>query len=168
MSTKIYCGIGSRETPEDILFTMTALASKLADAGWLLRSGGADGADKAFEQGADNYDGEKEIYIPWRGFNGSTSLLYYISPEAYEMAAKTHPAWHRCSAGARKMHARNMMQILGQDLDTPSDVVVCWTPNAELVGGTAQALRLAMQHNIRICNLADKTELNKVLDYIQR
>ena len=66
------------------------------------------------------------------------------------------------------MHARNMMQILGQNLNAPSDLVVCWTPNAELVGGTAQALRLAMQHNIRICNLADKTELNKVLDYIQR
>lgn len=165
---KYYAGIGSRETPKDILETMSALGAKLADAGWVLRSGGADGADKAFEHGCDLFEGAKEIYIPWKGFNNSSSQLYNIPSGAFEMAAQFHPAWHRCSQGARKLHARNMAQILGQDLQTPCHRVVCWTRDAQLVGGTAQAIRLAQHHNIMVVNLADKTMLNHVLDYIQR
>jgi len=39
-----YSGIGSRETPDDILELMKAVAYKLAGRGYTLRSGGADGA----------------------------------------------------------------------------------------------------------------------------
>jgi len=46
-----YSGIGSRSTPENILHMMGDVAYRLANKGWILRSGGADGADNAFEQG---------------------------------------------------------------------------------------------------------------------
>jgi predicted Rossmann fold nucleotide-binding protein DprA/Smf involved in DNA uptake len=45
--TKYYAGIGSRETPKDICDIMTQLAIKLANNGWVLRSGGAKGADRS-------------------------------------------------------------------------------------------------------------------------
>lgn len=49
------------------------------------------------------------------------------------------------------MHARNMHQILGIDLKTPVDMVICWSPGH---GGTEQALRLARAYGIHIVNLA--------------
>ena len=147
---KFYAGIGSRETPSTILALMTRIAHRLRLRGYILRSGGADGADSAFEAGAGT---AKEIYLPWRGFNGNRSPLHSPSPAAMQMAAQFHPAWERCSPGARKLHARNCYQMLGTDLRTPVDFVVCWTPGATGSGGTGQALRIARAHDIPVFDL---------------
>ena len=48
----IYTGIGSRETPQQTLATMVVIGKYLAEKGWVLRSGGAEGAVSAFEEGA--------------------------------------------------------------------------------------------------------------------
>lgn len=146
---KFYAGIGSRKTPENILVTMEKIAQRLAVHGYCLRSGAAPGADSAFERGAT----EKEIYIPWRSFNGSSSHLCSISKAAMDTAAQFHPAWAQCSFGAQKLHARNCYQILGLDLVTPVDFVVCWTPRGSGSGGTGQALRIAKAHSIPIFDL---------------
>ena len=51
---KYYAGIGSRETPQEFLEFFVKLARFLYSKGYTLRSGGADGSDKAFEIGAKN------------------------------------------------------------------------------------------------------------------
>ena len=43
-----YAGIGSRETPEEVLHVMISLGKALCKQGWGLSSGGAPGADQAF------------------------------------------------------------------------------------------------------------------------
>ena len=48
---KYYTGIGSRETPDSILSLFNDIVFQLAGLGYTLRSGGADGADTAFEEG---------------------------------------------------------------------------------------------------------------------
>lgn len=157
---KYYTGIGSRKTPPDICSVMTRIARSLFKERYYLRSGGADRADQAFEAGAFHY---KEIYLPWLGFNGSKSQLL-PSKDAFTMAEKYHPAWHNCNQSARKMHARNCHQVLGQDLNTPSEFVVCWTRDGKDSGGTGQALRIARAYDISIYNLAD----SKVLQFYMK
>ena len=76
MDVIYYAGIGSRSTPDNVLGIMEKLGIVLAKKGFILRSGGADGADKAFEKGCDLASGQKEIYLPWKGFNGNNSSLY--------------------------------------------------------------------------------------------
>ena len=63
---KYYAGIGSRETPKNICLYMTAIAKRLASLGYTCNSGGADGADSAFERGAVI---NRQIFLPWDGFN---------------------------------------------------------------------------------------------------
>lgn len=150
-----YAGIGSRKTPKSILKRMKRIGKRYALDGYILRSGAADGADTAFEEGCDSVNGKKEIYLPWENFNGHSSELYGVCQEALEMAESYHPAWHRCTEAAKKFHARNCYQVLGLCLDDPVDVVICWTKDAELVGGTAQALRIAQDYGIKIINLGD-------------
>jgi len=154
-----YTGIVSRKTPKDVLTTMTKIAHAFAEVGWTLRSGGAEGADSAFEQGAGEL---KEIFLPWPKFNGNESPFVSPSPAAILLASKLHPAWNRCSQGAKKLHARNMHQILGRDLKTPSQLVICWTINGEMKGGTAQAMRLAQQLEIPIFNLGAPDGLSEL------
>lgn len=140
--TKFYTGIGSRITPPSILTQMRTLASLLANAGWTLRSGGAPGADTAFANGA------AVIYLPWSGFNNTRGVVPPFTDEVMAIAAKFHPAWGACSSGARKMHARNVYQVLGDDLRTPSKFVVCWTKRGEGGGGSGQAIRIARAHGV--------------------
>jgi hypothetical protein len=144
----VYTGIGSRSTPLHVGFEMTATAIKLDNAGYTLRSGGADGADTAFEAGAT----KKEIYLPWKDFNGHLSPLYNIPEEAFVQASKIHPAWNKLSDGGRKLHARNVQQVLGQNLKHPSMFVLCWHNNT---GGTMQAVRVAEAHGIPVLNMKE-------------
>lgn len=159
----IYAGIGSRETPPRVLEQMTEIAKQLARLNWTLRSGHADGADLAFELGSDLASGKKQIFLPWRGFNGSTSRYCVPPHEAYTLAATVHPAWENCSKAARALHARNCQQVLGPLLDEPSKTVLAWTKNGDLVGGTATALKLAMMRGIPVLNLGSMPPLGSPL-----
>lgn len=152
---KIFAGIGSRETPPEVCREITKLAKMMAEKGWILRSGGAEGADQAFEAGYEGYDALKEIYLPWKGFCGNKSPHFGISEEAILIAAKHHPAWNKVSVKESwvKLLARDSYQVLGADLKTPCTKLICWTVNGEEKGGTAQAMRIARAHNIPIINL---------------
>lgn len=176
MTQLIYCGIGSRETPQHIQDTMRTIAAELGARGWLLRSGHAEGADVAFELGAK--DQPKEIYLPWPGFNGGWAgtgpdsgaainpALLSSYNQAMVYAQHFHPAWEKCSQDARALHTRNVYRILGQDLRTPVKCVVCWTKDGKSSGGTGQALRLAEYLEIPIFNLHDPTQLDKLATYV--
>lgn len=161
-----YAGIGSRETPKDIMELMYQFAKTAAQKGWLLRSGHADGADVSFEWGCDAAQGKKEIFLPWQYFNGSMSHLHVISDAAMEMAAKFHPAWSKCSNAAKRLHARNCYQILGNNLTDPVHMVVCWTKDGLGGGGTGQALRIARSYKIPVYDMGTKEGLRTIVDSI--
>lgn len=145
---KFYSGVGSRETPDDVCDFLTQVASELECKGYILRSGGADGADLAFEKGVIS---RKEIWLPWRNFNKNTSTLL-PSFEAFDLAATIHPVWSRLKRPAQHLHARNCHQVLGKDLKTKSRFLLCWTENGTIKGGTATAIKLAINNHIPVLN----------------
>lgn len=176
---KYYTLIGSRSTPEDILTLMQKVAAKLNSEGWIVRSGGADGADSCAEQQDIYLNWAMQIYLPWEGFNGrSSNNRGYINStkcstynDAVKIAEATHPNWKACSKGARALHTRNVYQVLGHSLDTPSKFVICWAePTSDMVnvkGGTGTAVRLALQHNIPVINLWYEKDRERILNYLE-
>lgn len=172
---KAYAGIGSRKTPPEVLNQMTRIAARLNVLGWTLRSGAAEGADRAFEAGAG---GEKEIFLPWKGFMGSRSKL--IEPEtpdlAAEIASQIHPGWHYLNQAAKKLMARNTRQILGHALGDPVLFVLCWTPDgcesggtrSSVTGGTGQAIALASgRFSIPVFNLKNADALDRLAEFLK-
>lgn len=167
----IYAGIGSRKTPSAICMVMKELGQQLAEHGWTLRSGHADGADIAFELGAQRVQGPMEIYLPWAGFNGANHaargfIIPPITEEMLRIAEAFHPNWPACSQAARKMHCRNVCQVLGLDCSTPADMVVCWTPDGKGGGGTGQAIRIAKGYNIPVFDLALRPDQEALLEFV--
>jgi hypothetical protein len=168
-----YAGIGSRQTPPEILDRMTRTASRLLRYGYKLNSGGARGADTAFERGAD---GHANIFLPWPGFEKHSSPLNQPSRDAENIASVVHPAWHRLSFEIRKLLARNTHQVLGLDLKTRVDFVVCYTPDgAEThhergpdTGGTGQAIALASIWGIPVFNFARSNAGDRLLAHLKR
>ena len=152
---RIYAGIGSRQTPPEILAVMERIAEALARDGWTLRSGGAAGADAAFERGCYRAGGDKQIFLPHPGYNDHPSPLHSVTADMLALAAKHHPKWETLPEPARLLIARNGAQVLGPDLASPVDVVVCWTQGGSAKGGTGQAIRVATDRGIPIVNLGD-------------
>jgi len=170
-----FSGIGSRETPQTIIKVMEQVGEFLAKRGWVLRSGGADGADSAFERGCDAGQGKKEIYLPWKGFNKNASELFLKSfslrgtkEKAFDLASQYHPVWDQLNYGAKCLMARNIYQVLGQDLNTPVSMVICFNLGGFTHGGTSQALRVAKDKGIPIFRLSEEKELSDIKAHMTR
>lgn len=177
---KYYTGIGSRSTPPKFKNIMVLLAKKLASKGYILRSGGASGADLAFENGCDYNNGKKEIYLPWKEFNNSKSTLYFdnfdsVPNDVLTLAEKIYgPArWKKIKQSVKMLMARNMYQVLGQNLNTPSSFVICYTPDGcethldrkRTTGGTGQAISVASINDIHVINLYNE-DTNELINYL--
>ena len=105
-------------------------------------------------------NGVMEIYIPWKGFNGSASeYILKENDEAINIASQFHPAFDRLSQGAQKLQARNSYQVLGYELKDPSVFIVCWTKGGKGSGGTGQALRLAKEYSIPVFDFGKFDEI---------
>jgi hypothetical protein len=152
---KTIAGIGSRETPPNILDEMTKIGRWCKLNNVLLRSGHAEGADYAFELGAQE---QCIAYIPWKGFNDklkSKAKLYVptFTDDLMKSVVKFHPTPEKLSFGVQKIMARNACQILGRDMKDHSQAVVCWTKDGKDTGGTGQALRIAAHYKVPILNM---------------
>ncbi len=168
----IYAGIGARKTPGNILHAMIQVGTYMAAEGHVLRSGGAPGADHAFEIGCDfNRGGNtahlKKIYLPWERFENHNSTRCGVSREAMDVAALFHPGWSHLGQSARLLMGRNSYQILGTDLKTKADFVVCWTLGGQIIGGTGQALCMALFYEIPVINFGS-APLNIINDRLMR
>jgi len=166
-----YTGIGSRSTPKILEPILFGIAKKLEENDFILRSGGADGADKFFELGALSNLGRSQIFLPWKFFNYSHSSLFNINPQAFTIAKQIHPNWNVLTDNSKKLHARNVHQVLGEHLNSPSLFLICWTPNGKIIGGTATAINLAKEYNIPVFNLGKSDKIpdpNTFVNYLTK
>lgn len=181
---KILTGVGSRETPKDILDLMTKVTKKLVLRGYTLRSGGAGGADSAFYKGylhakfEDSTVPTAEVYIPWEGFSDLStrtdkSILCVkdknILIQAEGIARDIHPVFDKLSRGAKALHTRNCFQVLGKDLQTPSTLFLCYAKidsKGEPSGGTRTAIKIAERIGLKVSNLFVQEDLDRVLKYL--
>lgn len=152
-----YAGIGSRRTPPRIAALIAQPAQSLARNGFTLRSGGARGADSAFEywhraaepRSADEPIRSPEIYRPDSPPMWALELVQCYLDNGHK--------WASFPEYKRKLLARNMQQVLGPDGGSPALFVLYWTEeddfSAPSAGGTRYALRCAVAHNVPILNL---------------
>lgn len=152
-------GIGSRKTPASVLSEMTVIGVWCQHHGVGVRSGHAEGADYAFEVGAET---GTFIYLPFSTFNAKMPILGYskvvnhdLHPDLAEIAADHHPKWPYLNWLTRAFHTRNVAQVLGLPEEPLSAAVVCWTVDGGPTGGTGQAIRIATASGIPVLNMFD-------------
>ena len=181
--------IGSRQLEqkeeyfEDIKLCYN-VCMRLAQLGVTFTSGlcelGMDGiAQKAYSKAVDlgfASESQFEVYVADQyNIRRSTLPRKHLAiirnkdliSETERIASEVHPAWDRCNKWARGMHSRNCHQILGYDLQSPVDAVICWTPDGKIQGGTATAIRIALKYNIPVFNLGTKDK-ESVLQSIKK
>jgi hypothetical protein len=170
-----YTGVGSRKTTPKQLSLMRNIARALANKGYRLRTGDAEGADSAFTAGALSLlkpEQLKELLHAYVAHDATKSLRQYERKPAADMietlikvARKYHPnpsalserAWSRGSPLG--LQARNALQLGGDRLDDLSDfAVMAFTPPSQRrfagdLGGTGQAFRIAKAKGIPVFDL---------------
>ena len=154
-----YAGIGSRETPLKVLKQMEKIATFLAERGFILRSGGAKGADTSFERGCDHARGIKQI---WRVNQTSFPFPEWATNKASDVCWE-YPL-EKMKGQSIALITRNMYQVFGdsEEQQTPVEFVVYWSPEDPLEkgskGGTRYAVRSAHQAGIPTYNLRTQKE----------
>jgi hypothetical protein len=144
----IYAGVGARNTPENVLQEMTKIAEILANDKWLLRSGGAVGADTAFFNGCNKVKGNMEIFYPNVDIINEPKF-----EEAKAIAKSYHGNWKATTSYAKRCLTRNVYILLGPELDTPADVCIYWrNPNTKY-GGTLHTITMAKDNNIFLLDM---------------
>lgn len=154
--TRYYAGIGSRAIDEEYSAAIVSTGYQLAKDGWVIRSGGAKGTDASFELGCDSAKGKKLIL-----------LAENATDAAIAMAESFHPAWDKCTPYARLLLGRNCMIILGPELNSPVEMVVCYAEN-ENKGGTALVLKIAREYGIPVKNIAVPETRDSIMAYIAK
>lgn len=169
-----YTGVGSRDITVRERLDMISIGEHLAYARFKLRSGEAPGSDDAFTTGAEiasrNGAGSMrrltELFVPWVGFSktGRPVIIPDIDCSLGAVAAardyvnRTHPAPHRLSQGAWRLHSRNPFQVLGRGLDDPSAFLIACADYDRFGiprGGTRTAWLCARHYGVPCFNLRE-------------
>jgi hypothetical protein len=180
--TMTYAGIGSRETPKEVLDLMTKAAKYLDDLGYTLQTGftfknketGLDeeGADKAFSDGSKNKTlfGPSGIRRTVKGVTTQESYDNDVTQKSNTIVKEIHPAPDMLTSGAVKLMARNTNQIFGKNLNSSVDFVLFYAKETDNPlrpkGGTGQAVEMARRKGIPTINMADsnwREQLKKVI-----
>ena len=179
MMSNSYTGVGSRETPDDILILMRRIGYVMAMKGISLRTGEAEGADHAFYKGvvdANDIHGVKfknEVFVAAAPkshhyvndvvniFSGDSS---FAIQEFRETAIMIRGSWDDLSYFGAMCHIRNVAQVLGGDGKSPSRGLICWAKPVNPIKATDSIMRYvegetntayctAILHNIPVYNL---------------
>lgn len=187
---KMYTTVGSRNTPGPIQWLMARIARHLNQQGHGIRSGGARGADTAFQIGSmSSGTPNRRIYLPNPSFtvsgNGSRIPLdadpqhVVLPPENLHEAIRilqrhrlgrsriphtANPETLLSQDPVTALFARNVAQVLGGNLDNPSAGLIGYMPLPPAApGGTKIAFDLAQARGVPTFNLADRHTLDLFL-----
>lgn len=185
-----FAGVGSRETPTDVLEVIRRVSHCLYDAGWFCMSGDADGADTAFHTGAMRSSRYPltgfAAFLPWNGVEKkSTNMRRYENPElglydaamfdnwesANAIASEARGGFHGLGRGGISLHTRNAYQVLSPTLRDPVQRVLFWAKpiyGGKVEGGTNTALQIALKHEIPTINLHDNRQRDTVERYLEQ
>lgn len=185
MDKCFWTGVGSRpkNLPNSrIEVEMMYVGRLMAEKGWILRSGNADGSDLAFQKGVYSVDPQlTEIFLPREGFNSyhnhagaKYKLLHHEDIEAckpFLEKANMSKEVERMSAWNKAFHYRNVCQVTGKEkycgFDLSNFVVYCAPEEDGVVsGGTRTAVYVARSLAIPTFNIGFPDQYEEFLGFI--
>lgn len=175
-SDLIITGIGSRSTPRKILREMVAIGEWCLENGVLVRSGHAEGADYAFEQGAEE---NCIAYLPWSSFGRErkmfgTPVVFDKQPKPIQgllkdIADTHHPVWSDLTWGIKKIIARNVCQVRGHvGKAIVSKACVYWTFAGNTQGGTVFTRDLASHYSVPCFNMQEYKTAAEIIKNLEK
>ena len=166
-NAKKYAGIGDTNIPDNIQKLIIMLAEELAKDGYILRTGGAKGADIAFIEGCNKAKGIKEVFYP--------SDLH-VNAKTLKIAKEIHGHWEYCMNKEPKpgnkypfavqAHCRNMKIINGDQLNNPVEFTIAYQDINQVTGGTWQGIKYSQKLGVKVYNLFVEKDRNEIINFV--
>lgn len=169
----IYVGVGPMTAGEDMCAQAKIFGQAMAEMGWTLRSGGAEGLDEAFERGALEGNGKTEIFIPSadfrKRFKSSDKVIHTLDKhiEAMREVAPLHENWSQLGTTVQMFLTRIPFCLFGEKLDKPAHFVVGWSKHYPHTGAGI-VLKMAEMAGIPAFNLAMPGQMDAVEDFVYK
>lgn len=161
----IFTGIGARTIPSNIFSLLCSIGILLRNNNWVCRTGTARGSDMAFRASYEARPANLEVYATEDILHNK----YGNADLAKRIVRNYHPCYDEIKYDfCQALLARNVYQILGSDLNTPSEIVFCYTENGLVQGGSSIVLRIAQHYGIPIVNLGNPKHLKAIVDYLKK
>lgn len=188
-------GIGSRAITNSESRLLMLATVIMIYSGYRFNSGAASGSDTSVEFAAKlaydiaveklgvEFNGYKDVmsvFLPWNGFNGrfvdrENGYIVPNHPSAREIAKRHYSIWDHSKDSVKTMMARNVHQVLDEDLDKKVQFVFCHTTDGvndgskttDETGGTGQAIRLASHYGIPVFNMGNESDKIRLLKWIE-
>jgi hypothetical protein len=160
-----YAGLGNQDAPEEVLKQIERLAKHLESLGYTVRTSGGQGPEEYFERVE-----AKEVFIPWKNFNGRQSKLSRNANEALDVVKRLSPSFDTLKPAVQAIIAVKAHVILGKDLKSPIKFLVVWSQDgAETAkectaktGFVSTAIKLADGLKIPVFNLKRPDALERI------
>ena len=108
-----------------------------------------------------------EVFPELESIFKNNAKIVHIDLEAYEIAKRFHPAWDKLNQYSKNLIARTSHVIFGEKLDDPVRLIIAYTPQGKIIGGTGQALRIARAYGIKTFNLGTELGMRELSSYIK-
>lgn len=167
---KSYAVIGNKDTPDDIIKQMVAFAKELDEQSFVCRISVAQGPDKEVCEAVKN----KEVILPWKGFNEVQDGDSFTSPSAKAITRLTQPGYDDMKPGLQLILGKNVRLLLGKECKSPVAFVIGWSKDgAERLsqktpdtGGMGHILSIAQSACIPVFNLGKPDALQRLKTFI--
>jgi predicted NAD-dependent protein-ADP-ribosyltransferase YbiA (DUF1768 family) len=171
-----YGAVGSRSLPRNHPLARLAegTAARLERLGYVQYSGGADGADRAFERGVSKstnkivfrpeYDRDKQLPAGYMVIDGPKAR------EARSIAMAVTSDFTKLDQWGQDLHTRNAFQVLGPDLKRPVEFLLA-IPKAEppeRVRGTRATMAMAAANGIEVIDLTNRDQRREFLERLTK
>lgn len=181
---------------------MAKIAEKMClERGWTIHTNGDLGGSAFFEDGlpsgiaTSTHGGQLKRFLPEHGYNGhrvgiinldeglgikARALLvqsnaYPVPPRFITLEGEARDALTDEETRMSLLHTRLAFQLLGEHLDQPVTMLICWTPdgvidhasmNVTSTGTTGIAIALAQYMKIPVFNLQNPDHLRRICVFI--
>ena len=175
----VFTGVGSRRLDAHGEVLCRSVAATIKDLGYSLSTGDAtEGCDAVFWTCFPRkqrfrfgpYNPEKKPKYDTIVIRDGTESY----KKAHYFAGFLHPAYRFLPQWMKELHLRNVFQVLGSNLDHPTEFLLCWTPDgaettkatSKKTGGTGTAIRCADKFGVPVFNLQRPDAIARLEQYL--
>lgn len=173
----VFTGVGSRKLDALGEILCRSVSRTLVDQGYVLSTGDAsEGCDAVFWS---CFPKERRFrFGPFGRAKKPYTIVIDDTKEAYSkanyFASLLHPAYRFLPQWMKELHLRNVFQVLGSNLDCPTEFLLCWTPDgaenakatSKKTGGTGTAIRCADKFGVPVFNLQRSDAITRLEQYL--
>lgn len=146
-----YAVASNENVPANVIEEFKSIIPELEKAGFILR---VSAMKNSIDDHVRNLTENKEVILPWRGFNEVEDGNTYTSPETKAIAKLFQPGYDSLSKGVQLIVAKNVRLALGNDSRSPVNFVLCWSEDGAETNATKTSATGVVGHLIAVASAA--------------